>query len=146
MLIAMDPSETVDVVLSGYEKLDKPPTFVCRMPTARERTKMNRLVQQALEHETAGEPEKTDEDLAGFFALALVTWKNVQDRDGKEVPFDPTKLGDLLTWHELWELRGLCWNHTHLSELAKKKSAVPPTSGAEPSAEIAKADAKTGTP
>lgn len=147
-LIAMDPSETVDIVLPAYSKSTQAPTFVARQLTARERTKISRLVTEALEHEKANEPEKTDAALTAVFSLELVSWKNVFDRDGKEVPFDPARLGDLLTWEEMWELHGAAWRETKFSEAAKKKLDVQ--SAASGPADAAKSappeSAKTSTP
>lgn len=154
----IDPDEIIELTLDADKARDEAsrPVFFCRQLSRRRRTKLMRLVEQAVAAESADKYEETDDLLAQIFALGLVGWRNVVDEAGKPLDFAasvvadasfvagaagfPAKipvLCDLLTWNEMWELERRIARETLLSEAAKKNSASPAPSPPETSAKTA---------
>lgn len=136
MLIAMDPNASLDIVLPGYEDEPDPPTFLCKHLTARERMRIQRLLETVADNSNAVNFDKADDAIAQIFGIALTGWKNIKRPDGSDVPFVVEDgrvkvLGDMLGLAELYALHRRIWRDTLLSEEGKKKSdaASKPTAG-----------------
>lgn len=135
MLIACDPNETADVTLPGADATpaERRPTFVYRHFTGR----------QIIERERLFDAAQGVEAVAVAVAVGLVGWRNVTDRDGRPLAFDPAKIPDVLTPLELGELFQAAGSIVQLNEVQKKSSRLASAIAPAPSAERAttKADA-----
>lgn len=132
---AIDPSYRFAVVLDSDKDKPDPPTFWFRAATARE---WRRLFEP---DEIASLPDKL-EKMAGVLAETLVKWR-LTDATGAEIPFDATRLLDVLGPMELSELFGKVVQQGQLAGAEKKASDSPPSSNGDNSAATAPANAST---
>jgi len=132
MPIALDPEQTFEVPPAEERKPDGP-VFVFRYLTARawlaaaqfgdDRETLNNLTTAQI----VGRLCETIVD-----GQRLVTWRNVRDEDGADIPFDPDGLSDVLTVAELWDLYYAARRGSVLGPEAKKDSGSPsPSDGAD---------------
>ncbi|MCK4340291.1 MAG: hypothetical protein KAY37_01035 [Phycisphaerae bacterium] len=121
-MIALDPQATVEFCLDAWPGVpDQRPAFIAHYLTCRQNIEYDKLLDRASELKPAeGLPV-----LLEAIGLGLVGWRNVCDRSGRPLEFEVGLLGDLLTWHELWELAGRVLSETSLAESDRKKSLSP---------------------
>lgn len=134
MPIAFDPNETVtfslesDAALPEHER----PRFTTRFLTAREHARCARL---RAEYYRDNDELAALEKLVEAAGLGLVSWDNLRGADGLPATCGKTDLGDVLTPLELDELYFAKCKAVTLSELDRKKSALPSRSVTSPTAE-----------
>jgi hypothetical protein len=135
MPIALDPSQTVDVVLVlDSEKPEPRPTFVCRHLTCRDAIEVGRLTAEAYEKDRGGDVNVDINDLLNrVLAIQLVTWRNI------DKPFAVGSFDDVLSPMEKWELIGRATELVKIDFLLKKKSLLRRRSATENSAKNASA-------
>ena len=137
MPIACDPNSTFILVLKSDES--KPaasrPGFIFRYLTGRQWKGIDEIQRESGKTET--NTEGYDRLIDGI-KTALVDWRNMTDRDGRAIEFDPSKLDDILTLAEAWELLFGILANTSLQKEEKKNLDSPSDSSTEPSAAIAK--------
>ena len=150
MPIALEAGETFKYVLRGDR--EKPgasearPAFIFEYVTARRARAIARPL-DALEK--AGKTGTSEAYDALFKALGanLVGWENMRGRDGKEIPFSPSELDDIVTLPEAWELYYAAHAGQQLDASEKNASASPSAISSETSAPDAPAtDASAKTP
>ena len=136
MPIAMDPARTADCWLDIDEPIaaETRPTFVCRFTAMGDKSRFSDILKAVPEADT---------DVAAYTLLvdaifiSLVGWRNMVDRDGNSVVFDPdtakTQLLDLLTPMELWELSLKLQLAVNVTEEDLKKSVSQLVSATEKS-------------
>lgn len=129
MPIALDPNETVDVVLPGdaEKPAESRPTFIARYLTSREKKVVEKLVREA-----SADIEKSENiaKLDAALALQLVGWRNLLDRQGQPIAFEVVKdsagsrliVDDVLTDEERFDLCLGALTAVGMGELDKKKS------------------------
>lgn len=137
MPMAVDPQQRIRVVLASDES--KPegqrPTFVFRHLTGREHLKF-------MEFEAAMDAAKKEGASASGIEImgkvydvcriGLVGWDHMVGRDGKPIPFDATKLEDVIGVHEVYEMYSKRMMGGVPSDDDVKNSESPsPTDGAE---------------
>jgi hypothetical protein len=133
-VIALDPDETAEIVLKlpWRKPAGERPTFIAHFMTSRELSRYLKLIEQARAIPRE-EMEKEDPLLVEAFRLALVGWRNVVDRDRKDVAFtaiDVGRLPELLTYRQKWALANAIPDELDLAEKEKKASdSSPPDAG-----------------
>lgn len=127
-MIALDPAQTLEIVLKNDREKSEPPTFISRYLTCREWMQYRKSVNAA--------PETEDEPyidiLCGALRLGLIGWRNVRSSDGRELPFSVDALPGLLTFSEMWELIGAVAATAIVSEDDRKKFVSPSPSVSAP--------------
>ena len=109
MPIAMDPTETFDVILKVDRGKDPPPTFRFRYGSVREWKDLQVLTADLDVEKVEGAGRLLD-SVADAVAARMVGWEGITDRTGEVVEFvdDVEALGsvleDVVTAEELWEL------------------------------------------
>lgn len=122
MPIALDNSETVDVVLTLDKNKTPQPSFTSKYMTCREKMKYNKLILQARDEK---DDEKIAELLIKAFAIPLVGWKNI-NKD-----FSIENIQDVLTTGEMWDLTYEISHTVMMDELTKKNLALQSQSNGE---------------
>lgn len=120
-MLAMDPNETVELVLQSDQGKPDPPTFKIRHLTCRERLNYHQLIRAA----PSLEDEPGIDSLVEAVSMALVGWERVFDREGLAVPFNSALVVSVLTFLELWELAYGILATLDLTEADRKKSVLP---------------------
>lgn len=148
MPLATDPKATFDVVLKTDE--DKPaesrPTFTVRHLSSREQRDASRIDQAAREIEAATQPgaalgdvqaaaDTMVEKLLALLRLAVIGWRNLTDRQGKPIPFDPARIDEVLTPNEIWELYYAALSGATLTGADRKNCESPATGTPDGSAD-----------
>lgn len=120
MPLALDPAETVPVsLLSDMEKPEGTrPAFDCRYVTCREVIRIAKLINDA---DALDDNEAVNAKLQEALEISVVGWRNMTDRKGKAINFDPTSLDDVLTVAEKYELAYKASMNARLAEQDKKK-------------------------
>lgn len=126
-MIALDSSQIVEVVLDTDKAKPNPPTFLFRHLTAREWMRVRRLLADA----PSAEGETGIDKLGEAISVALWGWRNIPG------VYDGSKLPDLLTFAELWELAYGMLRAMQLSEIDQKKSVSQSASGSGPAVGVA---------
>jgi hypothetical protein len=128
MPIACDPSKraTFWLTLDGEKSEDVRPMFIARFITDRQWLKIMDLIDKA--DSLGTDRRKQTETLDEIFAIGLIDWKNMLDPSGNSVAFDVSKLSDVLTLSEKWQLVYTMLNAVQLQEADQKKSASPSAS------------------
>jgi len=145
MPIPLSPNDTFDLVLRGDRTLDeqgKPtkeqpadaPIFVFRCLSGRDQRKLAAMIDEIEHPDTAaGVIDKTFATLR----FVLAGWRNLRDRDDREIPYDPAEADTVLTYHEAQELIYRAWgwapdvnfygspSNTASNGSASKDSAAP---------------------
>jgi len=139
MPLTCDPAATFEVVLSGDAAKPEPrPTFIFNIMTARQ---WKTLADFNDDFElAAGSVEKLDLCFTAI-RLALAGWRDIADRHGRPIPYDPDNLDELLTWFEAVELMQAAVSQQRLSDDDKKKLDSP--SAASTAASVPTAPAPT---
>lgn len=93
MPFAIDPNERLAVVLD-CDKDKKPcPTFYFKYLTVREWRQLSEINKQYYRSDTV-------QDAADFLIkriqFGLITWENIKDANGNEIPYSPDKLEDVI--------------------------------------------------
>jgi len=133
--LALDPAETVDVVLDlDSEKPEPRPTFLARYLTTREHL---RLIATSKAGADATTFDDTNRALNQCLTIQLAGWKNIRGLDGKQIPFSSDAFDDVLTVAEKWELLYAAMAKVRLAESDKKKSFLRARSAPAPPAEPA---------
>jgi hypothetical protein len=131
-MIALDPSETVEVSLKRWQQRppESRPVFIFHYLTASELRKVQRLRAEAEKDGTTDEDK--DKNIEEGIRIGLVGWRNVIDRSGKPVPFDASKLSEILSFREMVELIFNYPSAIALSESDLGKSESPSDSATAP--------------
>lgn len=125
MSLAMDPAQTVDVVLPTQEGKDDKIVFIARHLTARQRLRHSELMQTAY---TAPSIAESLERVLDAIMLHVIGWRN------KTVEFSRDALLDTLTVSELDELAAAALNQTMLTEAERKNFVWQSRSRSSPAA------------
>ena len=103
MPINCDPNSKHRVVLITDKKKDPAvqPAFFFRVLNIPGRAEL-------LARNAAGDKLNTDKAAIDHeietIKMYLLGWENITDREGKEIPYDPEKIEDILAWYEAVEL------------------------------------------
>lgn len=126
-MIAIDPKHEIEIVLSSDEgrPADERPTFIGHYLTCREHLQFERELAAAIEVGEKGDTEALLTGLAHALRLVLCGWRNVRDRSGAPVAYDPERLLDILTIGELYELMRAVRAAVQLSEADRKNCDSP---------------------
>ena len=130
----LDPSDTFDVVLASDVGRSPKPAFVFRAATGREWRRMA----VALDNRPADVGQGVDEVFEAI-RVTLVGWKNIADRDGQAVAYEPANIDEVISFAEAVELLRGALNEGRLNPEDKKKSASSDSSAVESSAPPAQA-------
>jgi hypothetical protein len=103
MPIALEPDSVYDVVLStdSGKPLEKRPTFVFRYLSSRKWKELTRLADG---FETNKSGAGAIDSVFSVIRMVLVGWRNMTGPDGKEIPYNPDEIDDLVTPAEAMEL------------------------------------------
>ena len=145
--LALDPKQTFELVLKSDEQKppNKRPTFIFRYLSNREWKQINAITDEIEEKKKRGATILLEE-LEGALRLGLVTWRNMIDpKTRKFIPYDSSRLHEIITPSESWELLFGVLSHVGLTSETKKKSESPSPSSTDNSAKTAE-DEKTAKP
>jgi len=133
MPIATDPNQTFDVSLPADKDTPEPtrPTYVFRHLTARQ-SRACRDVWRGLDKEADGDVAL--DHLAEAIRDHLADWRNLTDRNGEPIPFDPAALEDTLTDSELVLLFAAMLDGNRLTPADLGNSASPSPTDSDKSA------------
>ena len=103
MPLALEPNATYDVVLSidADKPEDRRPTFVFRYLSSRKWKELARLTDK-FEKDDSG--EAAIDAVFDVIRMVLAGWRNMIGPDGKEIPYNPAELDDMVTPAEAMEL------------------------------------------
>ena len=124
MPLATDPNQTFEVVLISDR--DKPeneqPAFIYRYSTGRQWRAANEFRQKINAAKDDSEmPFDTLDELYAMISNRMIGWRNMKDPDtGDDLPFDISRLDDILTLPEAFELLALKLEQ-RVNEMDKKK-------------------------
>lgn len=123
-MIATDAKGKLEISLSTDAQTpeDRRPVFVSHVLSSRESARVAKMGEQAGKLEDI---DAEEDKVVEAVATVLTGWRNVRDRGGNDVGFDPSRLRDLLTRAELWELFNKIVSTSRLTEQDAKKSASP---------------------
>lgn len=128
MPLALDPQETFDLVLESDQAKPEAeqPTFTFRYLSNREWKQVAKTTDKLSELRKEGLDNMLTSIEEGL-KVGLVDWKNIKDRDGNSIPYDPARLDDIIIQAEMFELLFAVRDKTCLGYLDKKKleSALP---------------------
>jgi hypothetical protein len=124
--IAASPAETLDLWLNDDPSVPEceRTVFTVYYPTRNEAKALRLFAERTtspVEAQTLREHEDSLDSLVALLGPLIAGWRNVRDRAGQPVPFDPKRIGDVLTETELWGLTGGILQHSQLSEIHRKK-------------------------
>jgi len=138
MPVALDPNEKYSYVLSTDRACgEHAPTLVFHFPTCREQARIAELFDAAEKTQTVRESLTLRCDAV---RMILVDWRNLVDRQGKPIAYDPETLEDVLSDNDLTELQARLLREMSMAEWDKKKSVLLSQSNSAPSAPGATAD------
>ncbi len=144
MPVALDPEATLEIVLESDRGKDPEPTFVFRYLAAREWQQIAAVGDRM--------DQVADDDLDGMMdtlidtiAIPLCAWHHLREPTGDEVPYDPDRIGYVLSPQEIQELIFAYMAESQLGVADKKKSASPAPSAQAPSAPTADRPTPAGT-
>jgi hypothetical protein len=132
-MIAIDPNETIRIVLQMDAANPLPPTFIYRFLTMRQQRQVDRWISDKDED---GKPKNGDQyyaDVLSAAAEGLAGWENIPGNP----EFGSVPLDDLLTLEEIWELILARNEKQTLTIVDKKKSSSRAASGTAVSADPA---------
>lgn len=136
MPLATNPKERFTVVLESDK--DRPdgerPEFEYWFLTGIEQKENTHLI-DALDK--AGSGEKALDDVYIAAAIGMAGWRNIRDRKGKEIAFDPSKLPEIMGMEEVMELAIKVFGHQRFSAEDKKKFDSQSQSSTDKSAKAA---------
>lgn len=130
MPVALDPNDLFEYVLLNdrAKPKEEQPTFLFHFPTCRERKKIARLFDEL----TSTVDEAFDKVCEGL-RIILAGWRNVRNRSGKPIDYDPSELDNVISANDLFELRVTLLEEMDVTELDKKKLARQSLSNTEKS-------------
>jgi len=121
--LALDPEARFELVLETDLEKEWPPFVFRHLPC----NDYRRLAEQAdrldqLQADPDSTPGQVLDELLGLVRLPLVDWKHMVDPATGTIPYDPSRLGDLLTVSEVMELLVRLRDEMALGVEAKKDS------------------------
>ena len=139
MPISADPKATFDFVLKS--DADKPaesrPAFQFRFMTRRELSRFERLRAEAFDTKDDAE---TFAKLSEAILISIVGWRNINDAEGKPIPFTRETWDEPLTDREIWEMAINVPGSCVASEGDRSKSLPPSQSAGVESVPLATAE------
>ena len=96
MPIICDPESEFEIVLETDKDKENPPTFIYRQLNTREFKRVGAVFDQMNHGQVSGIVEQIDIIMEAV-TTGLLGWKNVFDRDGNEMAFQPMDLDLVLT-------------------------------------------------
>ncbi|MEO6077869.1 MAG: hypothetical protein ABIP54_03715 [Candidatus Andersenbacteria bacterium] len=124
MPIAISTSDTFQfVLLTDQSKQDKP-TFIFRYLSAKEYRQTAKLFTEREEVKTIDDLDKLGNRTITVLKSYLKDWRNITDRDGKPMAYDPERLEDILSQLELREFEDRFLSEMVLNEHDLKKSKL----------------------
>jgi hypothetical protein len=111
MPILCDPKQQYPIVLESDKAKDRPPTFFAYALSGRQQMANTERIKQF----------RSDAEAFEFLPELIVSWKDLNDADGNTIPFDASRLADILTNVEAWELIRTIQQNEHLT-IDEKKS------------------------
>lgn len=121
MPIAMDPQQTIKLVLERHFEKLAPPTFLYKPLTARQWRTVAGLNDRIGELDN---PNAMIDGMVECVRLGLVGWENMVEMDtGDPVAFAPDRLEDIVTMPDLQEL--IAQRTTYFNFEDKKKLSSP---------------------
>ena len=141
MPLALEPDQTIEISLKSDESkpLETRPAFIVRFMSSRDRNRLRDLYAEAVDFDMKGDYESFIKNMVSIFQISLVGWHHLKAANGDYIPFDPTRLPELLTDVEILELARLVYAKTELEELDRKNSGSPSDSGSAASVPTAAA-------
>jgi len=130
--IALDPSARFELVLLGDLDKEAPPTFIFRHLSC---NGVNALLRSGERLEELSKDANVDvllDEMLSLVRMALVGWRGMIDpATGRPIPYDPDRLGDIVSPVELMELIHRLPEAMRLDAAAKKGYGSPSPSPSE---------------
>jgi len=141
MPIALDPTARFELVLKSDQDKPDPPTFVFHHLSC---SGVNALLRFRERIEGLKDVDAVLEELLALLKGSLVGWRYMYGLDGKEIPYAPDLLADILAPKELMELLQRLPEAMSLDPEAKKGLGSPSPSSSEGSAPTAPEEKNAG--
>ena len=136
-MIAFDPAEKYRYVISTdrNKPVEEQPVLLFHYPTCREQRKVASLFDEAFDtRKIVLDPKATDVAKRGAadkelslrceaLQVLLCGWTNIKDRSGQPIPYDASKLDEILSACDFDELEARLIQELRNFELEKKVSA-----------------------
>ena len=123
MPFAVDPNQTYPYVFSTDRQLPEAerPTLLFYFPTCKETKQIAKLLDEA---DTVATVEQRLNIQCDAIRIILADWKNIKNRKGEVIPFNPENLHEFLSSADLGELKVKLLHDLTITELNKKKAAL----------------------